>query len=112
MQTTELVVLLPTDRATAGYADATADALADLGVVTVALEPEGAAVPSAVLRLPLPGGAALAGITQAIAVQMLAYHLGLASGTNPNLRLHLRNHTARFAVSRKLTRRSLLGTGQ
>ena len=36
MQRTELVVLLPTDAATAGYADATADALADLGVVSVA----------------------------------------------------------------------------
>ena len=112
MQTTELVVLLPTDAATASYADATADALADLGVVTVALEPEGAGVPSAALRLPLPCGAALAGITQAIALQMLVYHLGVASGTNPNLRLHLRNDTERFAVSRKLTRRSLLGTGQ
>ncbi len=112
MQLSELVVLLPADPATAAYAEATADALADLGVLTVALEPQGAAVPSAAMRLALPGAADMAGITQAIAIQLLAYHLGIASGTDPNRRAHLRDDTARFAVSRKLTRRSLLGTGQ
>lgn len=112
LQPSELVVLLPGDPATAAYAEATADALAELGVVTVALEPEGASVPSASLRLDLPGAADTAAITQAIAIQLLAYHLGIASGTDPNRREHLKNDAARFAVSRKLTRRSLLGTGQ
>jgi fructoselysine-6-P-deglycase FrlB-like protein len=108
----ELVVLLPVDAASAVYADATADALADLDTPTLALEPTGAAVPRARWRLALPGGAAEAPITQAIAVQLLAYRLGFATGTDPNRRLHLKDDTARFAVSRKLTRRSLLGTGQ
>lgn len=112
MQLSELVVLLPGDAATAAYAEATADALADLDVVTLALEPQGVSVPSATMRLALPGAADTAGITQAIALQLLAYHLGFASGTDPNKRDHLRSDAARFAVSRKLTRRSLLGTGQ
>ena len=108
----ELVVLMPIDAASAAYADATADALADLDMPTLSLEPAGAAVPCARWRLLLPGDAADAQITQAIAAQILAYRLGFATGTDPNRRLHLKDDTARFAVSRKLTRRSLLGTGQ
>ena len=83
MQTSEIVVLLPLDEGSARYADATADALSDLGVLTIALEPEGAGVPSAAARLALPGDGRTAGITQAIALQLLAYHLGFASGTDP-----------------------------
>lgn len=112
MATSEMVVLLPVDAASAGYADATADALSDLGVATVSFEPEHAVVPAAKLRLALPGDHRTAGLTQAIALQLLAYHMGVASGTDPNKREHLKNDQARFSVSRKLTRRSLLGTGQ
>ncbi|MEP9374770.1 SIS domain-containing protein [Mesorhizobium sp. KR1-2] len=112
MQTSEIVVLLPLDEGSARYADATADALSDLGILTIALEPQGAGVPSASARLALPGDGRTVGITQAIALQLLAYHLGFASGTDPNRREHLKNDQARFSVSRKLTRRSLLGTGQ
>jgi fructoselysine-6-P-deglycase FrlB-like protein len=53
MQTTELVVLLRTDAATAGYADA----LADLGVVTVALKPKGAALVGITQHQPGPAPA-------------------------------------------------------
>jgi glucosamine 6-phosphate synthetase-like amidotransferase/phosphosugar isomerase protein len=112
MQVAEAVVLLPVDAASARYADATADALSDLDVQTMALEPQNAKVPTASSRLSLPGGSETAAITQAIALQLLAYHFGVASGTNPNRREHLKNDQARFSVSRKLTRRSLLGTGQ
>lgn len=112
MQPSEIVILLPLDEGSARYADATADALSDLGILTIALEPQDAAVPSARARLALPGNHFTAGITQAIALQLLAYHLGFASGTDPNRREHLKNDQARFSVSRKLTRRSLLGTGQ
>jgi len=111
-QRSEIIVLLPTDAASAAYAEATADALADLDMVTIALEPEDAAVPSARHRLSLPGGAATAALTQAIALQLLAYYLGLANGTDPNRRLHLKEDALKFSVSRKLTRRSLIGTGQ
>ncbi|KKC32810.1 hypothetical protein WH91_12030 [Devosia psychrophila] len=108
----EIVVLLPVHTASAGYADASAEALGDLGVSTIAFEPEGALVPNAKERLTLAGGTRTAAITQAIGLQLLAYHLGIASGTDPNKRLHLKDDTQKFAVSRKLTRRSLLGTGQ
>ncbi len=112
MQLSETVVFLPTDEASARYADASADALSDLGVETISLEPRAAVVSSARKRLSLPGGADTAAITQAIALQLLAYHFGITSGTDPNRREHLKNDQARFSVSRKLTRRSLLGTGQ
>ncbi len=108
----ELVVLLPASAGAASYADATADALSDIGIPTLALEPEGMAVPHARWRLALPGGAMTAAIAQATALQPLAYLLARASGTDPDRRPHLREDAARFAVSRKLTRRSLLGTGQ
>jgi fructoselysine-6-P-deglycase FrlB-like protein len=112
MATGELVVLLPGSPEAASYADATAEALSDIGTPTLALEAEGMAVPHARWRLALPGGAATAAIAQAIGLQPLVYHLALASGTDPDRRPHLREDAARFAVSRKLTRRSLLGTGQ
>lgn len=112
MQLSETVVFLPVDEASARYADASAEALSDLGVRTIALEPQTAAVPSASDRLSLPGTGKTAAITQAIGLQLLAYHFGFASGTNPNRREHLKSDQARFSVSRKLTRRSLLGTGQ
>ncbi len=43
---------------------------------------------------------------------MLAYQLAIATGFDPDRRMHLKDDGARFAVSRELTRRSLLGTGQ
>lgn len=112
MQLSETVIFLPLDEASARYADASAEALSDLGVRTIALEPKNAALPNASDRLSLPGGSGTAAITQAIALQLLAYHFGLATGTNPNKREHLKGDAARFSVSRKLTRRSLLNTGQ
>ncbi len=112
MATDELVVLLPDSPEAASYADATAEALSDIATPTLALEPEGMTVPHARWRLALPGGRATATIAQAIALQPLVYHLARASGTDPDRRPHLREDAARFAVSRKLTRRSLLGTGQ
>ena len=112
MQTSEIVILLPVDEASARYAEASADALSDLGVATVSLEPAHSQVPSARFRLQLPGDRLMAGLTQAIVLQLLAYYMGIASGTDPNTRGHLKDDQARFSVSRKLTRRSLLGTGQ
>ena len=112
MKPAELVVLLPHDGLSAAYAEATADALADLGTPTLSVAPAEAPVPSARYRIELPGGPVAAAVTQAIALQLLAYRIGLATGTDPNRRRHLKDDARRFAVSRKLTRRSLLGTGQ
>ncbi len=110
MRRGELVVLLPHDSGSAAYADAAAAALGELATPVAALGP-GPLVPNAQHRLDLPGGTQFAALTQAVALQLLAYRLGLANGTDPNRRAHLKADQTRFAVSRKLTRRSLLGTG-
>lgn len=112
MKPSETVVFFPADEASAHYANASAEALSDLGVQTIALELQLANILYIVDRLSLPSGSETAAITQAITLQLLAYHFAIASGTNPNRREHLKSDQARFSVSRKLTRRSLLGTGQ
>ncbi len=108
----EMAIFLPSSLEGAAFASASAEALGELGLVTVAFEPEGCAVPGAMHRLPLPCMPDMAPLLQAVALQVLAYRLAILSGTDPNRRLHLKDDTLRFAVSRKLTRRSLLGTGQ
>jgi hypothetical protein len=44
-------------------------------------------------------------------LQLVAYYLAHATGFDPNTRRHLREDASRFTVSRKLTRQSLLGSG-
>jgi hypothetical protein len=51
-------------------------------------------------------------VLSAIPLQRLAYALAEAGGLDPNTRLHLKGDDTRFRVSRLLTRRSLIGTGQ
>ncbi|KQT46351.1 hypothetical protein ASG43_12070 [Aureimonas sp. Leaf454] len=111
MKRGEIVVLLPVDAASAPYADATADALGRLGTPTLAIGPAEAATSRARHRITTPGTKAEAWLGQAVALQLLSYRLGIANGTDPNRRLHLKNDVERFAVSRRLTRLSLLGTG-
>ena len=43
-----------------------------------------------------------------VTLQLLAYHLSINVGLDPNTRQHLINDKIRFRVSRKLTRRHLL----
>ncbi len=112
MVRSEIVVLLPVDAASGGYADATADALARLGTPTLSIGPAEADAGKSAHRISTPGAPSLAWLGQAVALQLLAYRLGLANGTDPNRRLHLKNDAERFAVSRRLTRLSLLGTGE
>lgn len=111
MKRDEIVVLLPVDARSAAYADATAEALSHLDMQVVAIEPADAPVPEARHRITLPGHPRHAPLTQAVALQLFAYHLGIANGTDPNRRLHLKQDETRFSVSRRLTRRSLIGTG-
>jgi len=108
----EVVVLLPTDSVSATFANATAEALGRLGVATVSVEAPETPVPDARHRIASLAGAAALPVVQAIALQLLAYHLGRANGTDPDRRLHLKNDTEKFTVSRLLTRRLLVGTGQ
>lgn len=110
MSADELVVLVPADAAGAAFAEATAAALAELPAQTLVLEPQGCAVPSATFRIATGGTGIGASVMQAVALQIFAYRLALATGTDPNRRDHLKQDAARFRVSRLLTRRSLVGT--
>jgi fructoselysine-6-P-deglycase FrlB-like protein len=107
----ELVVLLPATSAAAGYANAAAQALAELPLATLALEPAAASIGAAQYRLAVGGAGPATALTQAVALQLLCYRLAEATGGDPDRRLHLKADRARFRVSRLLTRRDLVGTG-
>lgn len=108
MSRDELVVLLPADARGAAFAEATAAALAELPARTLALEPRDAAVPSARDRFAVGGCGIGAAVAQAVALQLFAYRLARATGTDPDRRGHLKQDETRFRVSRLLTRRSLV----
>lgn len=113
MPTTDLVVMIAAEARLAAYAEASCAALAKLPVSTMAIGCTSSPIPSARHRIELPDIAPdLTPLVTAIPLQILAYRLGIATGFDPNRRLHLKDDVARFAVSRELTRRSLLGTGQ
>lgn len=113
MPTSDLVVLVCGARGLARYAAETAGALARLDVATLAIDTADAPVPTAAHRVTL---AALpewvAPLAGAVPLQVLAYRLAAATGFDPDRRLHLKQDEVRFRVSRLLTRRSLVGTGQ
>lgn len=109
----DLVVYLSANREVSAYANQSAAALAELGVCTVSIETPDCPVPGATRRLVLPAvDEWLSPLLLAIPIQCLSYHLAESTGLDPNTRSHLKNDTARFLVSRKLTRRDLIGTGQ
>ncbi|WP_405404993.1 SIS domain-containing protein [Paracoccus sp. Ld10] len=110
MSPCDLVVLIATCATEADYADASADALAQMGTRTLALDCDDAPVTRATLRLTVPQ-AGPAGLCHLPGLQHLAYAVGTADGLDPNRRLHLKADKTRFRTSRMLTRRSLLGTG-
>jgi glucosamine 6-phosphate synthetase-like amidotransferase/phosphosugar isomerase protein len=113
MPTSDLVVVVAVEPVLAGYADEACAALAELGVMTIAIDTRAAPVQRARTRITLPGvQPSLAPLATAIPLQLLAYRLAELDGLDPNTRLHLKNDEQRFKVSRMLTRRSLLGTGQ
>ncbi len=112
MPASDLVVLLAGTPELAAYAEASCAALAELPVTTLAVDTPAAPMPSALHRVTVPAVAAgLSPLVTAIPVQMLAYRLAVKTGFDPDARLHLKEDARRFTVSRKLTRRSLLGTG-
>ena len=109
----ELVVYLSANPEVAPFADASARALAGMGFATLAVEIEGSEVPSAGHRVTLPRvDEALSPLPLALPLQLLGYRLALATGIDPDVRAHLKEDGKRFETSRRLTRRSLLGTGK
>lgn len=112
MPATDLVVVIAAEPTLARYADETCAALAGLEVRSLAIDTNAAPIPRAAHRLTLPAiDAAFAPLATAIPLQLLAYALAQQAGLDPNTRLHLKNDTRRFTVSRQLTRRTLIGTG-
>ncbi len=108
----ELVVYLPTTPEVAGYAAKAAEALAEMDFPTLSIGPERFCAPETRWTIGFDDRGADPMVLAAAALQMVAYRMSEAAGLNPNKRLHLKNDELRFRVSRMLTRRSLLGTGQ
>jgi fructoselysine-6-P-deglycase FrlB-like protein len=112
MPLTDLVVVVAADPLVAARAAETCEALAELGVTTLAIDAADAPVATATTRVTLPALApAIAPLAAAVPLQRLAHDLAEATGLDPATRLHLRQDAARFRVSRLLTRRALVGTG-
>jgi fructoselysine-6-P-deglycase FrlB-like protein len=113
MPTSDLVVLVCPEPRVARYADDHCDALHALGVTTLAIDTVQAPVTRATQRITIASiETALMPLVTALPLQLLAAQLARVSGLDPDRRLHLKNDETRFRVSRLLTRRSLLGTGQ
>ena len=113
MPVSDLVVVIATTPVLARRAGESCSALRELGVTTLAIDMVGAEVNDASYRVTLPAvPAVLAPLATAVPLQLLAATLARASGLDPDTRLHLKEDSLRFRVSRLLTRRSLLGTGQ
>lgn len=111
MPDTDLVVLVANDRSLVDYARDTADALRQMNVATLAIDCDDAQVFArhriSVIGVPGP----VVPLVACVPLQRLAYSLALATGLDPDTRLHLKDDAARFRTSRLLTRRSLVGTG-
>jgi glucosamine 6-phosphate synthetase-like amidotransferase/phosphosugar isomerase protein len=113
MPVSDLVIVIATNPLVARYATDACEALGQLGVATLAIDVVGAPVTPAAARVTLPSiEPTVAPLVSAIPLQRLAYLLAEQGGLDPNTRLHLKGDETRFRVSRLLTRRSLLGTGQ
>ena len=111
--TSDLIVVVAPEPVLARLAAEACEALAELGIRCLAIDTAATPVATAARRITLPAlPPALAPLVTAVPLQVLACRLSQASGLDPDRRTHLREDTARFRVSRLLTRRSLLGTGQ
>lgn len=110
---TDLVVVVAAEPTLSKLAAEACEALAELGMRCLAVDTEATPVATAAARLTLPTiPTALAPLATAIPLQALAHGLARAGGLDPDTRTHLKGDAARFRVSRMLTRRSLIGTGQ
>lgn len=112
MPRTDLVVVVASDDVLAARAAETCEALAELGVTTLAIDAADAPVATATMRVTLPPlPVAVAPLAAVVPLQRLAHDLAEATGLDPAARRHLKEDAVRFRVSRLLTRRSLVGTG-
>ncbi len=107
----ELVIYLPNSVLANGVASQSAEALGEMGFSTLSIGPE--RYSATATRWSIQFGDLNNGedayFLIAVTLQLLAYYLAIAGGFDPNTRRHLVDDELRFKVSRKLTRRHLLG---
>jgi fructoselysine-6-P-deglycase FrlB-like protein len=109
----ELIVFIVTNPAIAALANHAATVLGDMGFTTLAFAAADTQVPASRYSAPLPAMAeAMSPLVAATAVQVLAWHLCLGAGLDPDTRAHLKDDAIRFSTSRRLTRHALVGTGR
>ena len=101
----ELVVLLAGSRDAAQLARNTAEALGHAGLRSLAIETAGEPVAAATYRMILPRTAPwLAPLILPAPLQLLAYHLSIASGRNPDVSQD-KDDPGRFLAAQMLSRR-------
>jgi glucosamine 6-phosphate synthetase-like amidotransferase/phosphosugar isomerase protein len=106
----DLVIYIAANPAVARCATSSAEALAAMGVMTVALEATDCAVPSATRRLQLPPcEERLSPLLAAIPLQFIAYFLARALGGAPD-QSQEKADPARFLAAQLLSRRGELAT--
>lgn len=110
-QSDELIVYVLTMPAVVEVAARSSEALRSMGFRTLAIGPATLVDGPYDWQCGFEGDGTDVAILTAVALQLLAYHLSIVTGFDPNRRLHLKNDTERFRVSRLLTRRSLVGSG-
>jgi glucosamine 6-phosphate synthetase-like amidotransferase/phosphosugar isomerase protein len=105
---TDLVIYLASNPAVARCASGSANALAAMGMQTIAIDMPGCEVRGAVARLTLPGVTEpLSPLIAAIPLQFIAYFLARASGGNPDASQEVAD-PARFRAAQLLSRRGEL----
>ncbi len=109
----ELIVTIVTNEVTAALANHAARVLGDMGFTTLAVAAASTPVPASRYCVELPAVAeVLSPLVAATAVQVLAWHLSLGAGLDPDTRAHLKDDVMRFSTSRRLTRHAMVGTGR
>jgi glucosamine 6-phosphate synthetase-like amidotransferase/phosphosugar isomerase protein len=108
----DLIVYIVANKAVAEVATDSAAALNGMGFTTLALTMQDSPVGSAQTSITVPSvGETLSPIALALPLQLLAWHIAVATGFDPDTRAHLKDDELRFTTSRRLTRKSLIGTG-
>jgi glucosamine 6-phosphate synthetase-like amidotransferase/phosphosugar isomerase protein len=108
----ELVVYVVANKAVAKVAADGAAALNGMGFTTLAVTTSDCPIAFDQTSIAVPSvGEALSPIALALPLQILAWHIAVATGFDPDTRAHLTGDELRFATSRRLTRKSLFGTG-
>ena len=106
----DFIIYIPNSILVSEVASRSAKALREMGFSTLSLGPDCFSVTSTNWSIKFGdlNNSQELYFLATVTLQLLAYHLAMAVGFDPNKRQHLINDKLRFRVSRKLTRRHLL----